>query len=103
MSKDIDSEMVCAPFSDSQVKSINGFQKSEEWHPFTCSGKKEETGTSTPNQNSCREVLIATNDCLVCPNSLCNYTQKWVHSFMSDWSWHILDKLKAEMKHLRDD
>lgn len=62
-------------FTDEQVESINGFQKSGCMHPFTCGNKK------------CRADLIATNAGLVCPTDGCGYTQDWCHSFMSDGSW----------------
>lgn len=66
--------MIRAPFTDEQVASINGFQKCDHVHPFTCGGEK------------CRADLVATNDGLIC--EFCDYKQNWVHEFMADGSWN---------------
>jgi DNA-directed RNA polymerase subunit RPC12/RpoP len=60
------------PFTPDQVKSINGFQKSKDWHPVTC-----------PN---CGGDLIVSPEGMTCPNCG-DYHQNWVHSFMADWEW----------------
>lgn len=65
--------LIVAPFSESEVASINGFQQCGAFHPFTC-------GTA-----SCPGVLIAAADGWKCP--LCDYHQDWAHGFMADSSW----------------
>jgi hypothetical protein len=72
---DIPHIQVRTPFSDDQVKSINAFQESDKWHPFTC-GK-------------CGAILKASKhgiDCYECGK----WFQPWCHSFMADWSWREL-------------
>ena len=65
------SDSVVAPFNAEQVESINGFQKSGAFHPFTC--------------GICRADLIAREDGLYCEHD--DYTQNWVHPHMADGSW----------------
>jgi hypothetical protein len=55
-----------APFTDSQIESINSFQKREIFHPLTC--------------GYCRENLEAGIEGLYCP--VCIYTQDWVPDFI---------------------
>lgn len=62
-----------ATFTTDQVESLNAFQHSGQFHPFTCGNA------------ACRAVLIATVAGWRCPK--CVYTQNWAHSFMADWSW----------------
>jgi len=65
-----------APWTFSQVISLNAYQASGRFHPFT--GERKENGDET--------VLIAT---------LAGWTetsggpivQTWAHEFMADWSW----------------
>jgi hypothetical protein len=69
-----------SPFTDEQVTSINGSQKSGHWHPFTC-GKE-----------GCQGILIAQHEGLFCPD--CHgWFQRWVHDFMADGEWKRLDEL----------
>ena len=65
---------VKAPFTDDQVRSINAYQKSGAFHPFTC-------GTE-----GCQGILRATREGMVC-DTCRQWTQDWVHDFMADWSW----------------
>jgi hypothetical protein len=60
---------VTAPFTESQVISLNRFQTCGRVHPFTC-GK-------------CRSDLVAATDGWHCPT--CDYTQDWAHDFMCVW------------------
>lgn len=62
--------IVKAPFTPEQVKSLNDYQDSGVFHPFTC---------------ECRANLIATEKGWIC--NCCNYTQNWAHDFMLDGSW----------------
>jgi hypothetical protein len=65
--------MLEAPFTTEQVKSLNEYQESGVFHPFTCGTDK------------CRCVLIAAEDGWTCPE--CDYTQNWAHEWMGDNSW----------------
>jgi hypothetical protein len=62
-----------APWTDQQVESINGFQKCDYNHPFTC--------------GNCRNPLVAQSDGFVCPNQGCDYRQTWCHDFMANGAW----------------
>jgi hypothetical protein len=73
---------VDAPFTDDQVKSINGFQKSKHWHPFTC-GKVH-----------CDGILTASRNGVFC-RKCGNWKQYWVHDFMANWEWKRLDELSV--------
>lgn len=69
-----DLEVTHTPFDDSQIRSINEFQKCEFAHPFTC--------------GFCGNTLVATATNMTCP--YCNsWFQPWVYSFMADWTWKI--------------
>lgn len=68
-------EKVVAPFTPDQVASLNGFQESGVFHPFTCGGEH------------CRNDLVAKEDGWHCPASSCEYEQDWAHDFMANWSW----------------
>jgi ribosomal protein S27AE len=57
-------------FTPQQIESINTYQKSGVFHPFTC---------------SCGEDFVAHADALHCPK--CGATQDWVHEFMANWAW----------------
>ena len=66
-----------APFTPEQVESLNGFQQSGYWHPFTCGGKVD--------GKDCRSILRATENGWVCDH--CSYTQDWAHDFMANDKW----------------
>ena len=79
---------VIAPFTDDQVRSINAYQESRAFHPFTC-----------PKCGSTLKAAPYGIDCYVCGK----WFQTWVHAFMADWSWQgpapgripVLDKIWA--------
>jgi hypothetical protein len=73
--------IIYEPFTDKQIKSINEFQRSKHWHPFTC-GKVH-----------CDGILTATKHGVVC-RKCGNWRQTWVHDFMADNSWKKLDMLQ---------
>ena len=76
MSKDIKT-----PFSSEQVKNLNKFQESGEFHPFTCDRSFEECEVNkVPRDFSKDGILIATEKGWVCPCG--RYTQDWAHGFM---------------------
>jgi hypothetical protein len=55
------------PFTDEQVKALNDYQASGQFHPYTC------------GNDSRHRVLVATTKGWHCPD--CDYTQKWAHGF----------------------
>ena len=87
------SERVTAPFSLDKVTSLNQYQRSGAFHPFTCGRCRDELGTgawpSDPYQGPRDErLLVATVAGWICPT--CNYTQDWAHLFMANWGWLAL-------------
>jgi hypothetical protein len=72
-------EQIQAPFTEDQVNSLNEYQPSGVFHPFTCGGDK------------CRNDLVATKEGWVCPDPECDYTQDWAWNWMADWSWKKMD------------
>jgi hypothetical protein len=69
------SEKIRAVWSDEQVQSLNDYQASGVFHPYTC-GNPE-----------CRADLLATPNGWVCPTAGCGYTQDWCLPFTADRSW----------------
>lgn len=76
-------EAVWAPFSDAEVASLNDFQESGTFHPFTCGNRDD--GLHRDDGDG---TLIARTDGWYCPD--CDYTQTWAHKFMTDRSWELL-------------
>lgn len=72
-------ESVKAPFTEEQVKSLNAYQRSGYFHPFTCGND------NCPHKRHEHSVLYAKTDGWHCPN--CNYTQNWAHVWMANWEW----------------
>lgn len=71
-------QKVHPPFDPSQIDSLNGFQESNLFHPFTC-----------PEHSDGPEgVLVAVERGMICPT--CGYEQHWVYRWMADWSWEEL-------------
>lgn len=69
-----------AIFTPEQVKSLNDYQHSGAFHPFTCGGDR------TDEKHLDGEgLLVATEDGWVCP--YCPYQQNWAHQGMLDDSW----------------
>lgn len=73
-----------APFTDSQVQSLNQYQPSGVMHPFTCGRCRDELGTEVDGHFTDR-MLVATLAGWICPT--CDNTQSWAWQFMADWSW----------------
>jgi hypothetical protein len=61
---------ITAPFTEEQVKALNGWQKNGMTHPFTC-----------PTHST--EPLTAKTDGWHCEAHGCGYTQDWAHDFMA--------------------
>lgn len=81
-------EQVRAPFTPEQVTSLNDYQRSGVFHPFTCGPCRD----SDPNLPLLDEhLLVATEVGWVCPT--CDHTQDWAWAFMADGSWH---RMKSE-------
>ena len=93
-----------APWSDEQVRSLNGFQRSGVMHPFTCPRShrtvvddqpddrghlwRDADGDDDPYPFCFDHVrLVADVDGWWCPAQTCNYTQPWAWEFMADGSW----------------
>ncbi len=72
------SNQILAPFTDDQITSLNEYQASGVFHPFTCGGSIE-----------CRTNLIATKEGWTCPN--CNYTQEWAWDWMANNRWRGME------------
>jgi hypothetical protein len=66
--------MVRQPFTPEQVASLNEYQASGIWHPFTCRNR----GQLHPN-------LVADTNGWHCTK--CDFKQDWAHPFMVDGSW----------------
>jgi hypothetical protein len=70
-----------APFTVDEVASLNAYQQSGAFHPFTCG-----SGNRTDTRHLDGEgLLVASTDGWRCP--FCDYTQDWCHEWMADWSW----------------
>lgn len=67
-------------FTSSEVESLNAYQKSNAFHPFTCGGDR------TDEKHLDGEgLLVATEEGFSCP--YCEYRQLWAHDFMKNWGW----------------
>lgn len=67
-------------FTPEEVESLNAYQESGVFHPFTCGGDR------TDEKHLDGEgVLVASEDGWHC--SFCEYTQLWAHEWMKNWEW----------------
>lgn len=66
-------------FTPDEVESLNAYQKSGVFHPFTCGTKEKHTN----NRDS--DVLQAESDGWHCVS--CDYHQIWAHEWMKSWTW----------------
>jgi hypothetical protein len=73
-------------FTTDEVESLNVYQKSGMFHPFTCGGDRTDE-----NHLDGEGLLVATEEGWYCP--FCEFRQSWAHEFMKDWSWkkHALE------------
>jgi hypothetical protein len=60
-----------APWTESQLESLRGYQLSSRWHPYTC--------------GRCRSLLYPETDGWHCSGD--DYAQDWAHEFTTDWYW----------------
>lgn len=77
-------ELVHAPFTPDQVKSLNHYQISGVMHPFTCGSCRDRLGVLNDGVWD-DHLLVATLDGWTCPT--CPYTQTWAWAWMADWTW----------------
>lgn len=77
-----------APFTQEQADALNKYQKSGQFHPFTCIGRPYLPSGKQVRLERSREVcpndglLIATKDGWVCPCGDC----------VQDWCWDFMVK-----------
>lgn len=103
---------VYAPFTPEQIESLNRYQPSGVFHPFTCGGDmclgkwqiycqhgknvnsegcaiceaaSDDSGYVRKPPIATGDILIATEAGLECPS--CDYMQGWAWSWMADNSW----------------
>ena len=73
--------LVRAPFTPEQVDSMNAYQASGAFHPFTCPDHYIRQGDRIDHVS-----LRATESGWTCSEA-CGYTQDWVHAWVADGSW----------------
>jgi hypothetical protein len=79
-----------APWTPAQVDQLNRWQRSRQFHPFTCGGNR----TDEKHLDG-KGVLIATTAGWICP--CCDYRQNWCHDFMvRDGGKKMLDVYENE-------
>lgn len=83
-------DVVMAPFTTEQVTSLNAYQVSNAWHPFTCGGGHTPAQANAGNPGCGGIRLIAAEDGWYCANDLCGYRQAWAWAWMADGSWRTL-------------
>lgn len=59
-----------APWPNKLVNTLNKFQASVMFHPYTCGNRGDGNHLDT-------DVLVATTEGWTCP--ICDYTQNWCH------------------------
>jgi hypothetical protein len=72
-----------APFVDTEIASLNSYQNSNYFHPYTC-GK-------------CNSVLVAFNSGWHCLSDKCGYRQDWAHVWTLDWTWN---QIKSDLERM---
>lgn len=68
------SEVSHAPWTEDQISSLNDYQASGRFHPFTC---------VMPGHGA----LTAITSGWICLEPDCRYRQPWAHGWMADRSW----------------
>jgi hypothetical protein len=67
-------------FTPEEVESLNAYQASGAFHPFTCGGDRTDEKHLDGEGR-----LVATAEGWVCP--YCDYKQDWAHEWMKNWAW----------------
>lgn len=75
-----------APFARDQAASLNAYQFSGAFHPFTCPREHCWPGESP----RLHVLLVALEEGWRCAGEGCDYTQGWAHAWMADWRWRDL-------------
>jgi hypothetical protein len=82
------SEHIHAPFTESQVNNLIGWQESGLVHPYTCPDRGE---PGHFERNGDKGTLVPTARGLLCPD--CEYLQVWAHDFPApdpkDFPWML--------------
>ena len=72
---------VTVPFTGVQQASLNDFQISGTWHPYTC----------PLDHDWCDEpehiLNVLNEEGFTCSCTGCGYTQDWAYAYTVDWSW----------------
>lgn len=67
-------------FTKDEVESLNAYQHSGVFHPFTCGGNRTDE-----HHLDGEGLLVAAEDGWYCP--FCDYKQSWAHESMKNGSW----------------
>lgn len=92
-------DVVNAPFTEEQVRSLNQYQFSGVFHPFTCAnpectahrhighwiGEDGEPMSDKASEITESIYLVATPDSWICGG--CGYKQHWAWRWMADFEW----------------
>jgi hypothetical protein len=65
-----------APFTDTELRALNDYQRYGMMHPFTCGSE------------GCREELVALRHGWRCCR--CGYEQNWAHRWMATTDWRTI-------------
>lgn len=82
-------------FSPEEVASLNAYQTSGVFHPFTCGGDRTDE-----NHLDGQGLLVATRNGWIC--IWCDYKQSWAHEWMRDGTWMIMKQSFIDIMHLGD-
>lgn len=75
-------------FTPEEVASLNEYQQSGAFHPFTCGGDR----TDAMHLDG-QGILLATENGWVCP--FCEYRQTWFHDWMGNYAWKEMSASKS--------
>jgi hypothetical protein len=68
-------------FTPDEVESLNAYQESGVFHPFTCGSGNRMDERHLDGEG----LLVATEAGWICP--CCDYKQDWAHDLMKNWAW----------------
>lgn len=78
-----DDRLSYAPWTDEEVKSLNDYQASGYFHPFTCPNRGDDPHRDRDGEDTGQ--LVADKEGFICRD--CMYEQKWAWGWMADGSW----------------
>lgn len=95
------SDLTYPPWTGEQVANLNSFQRSGQFHPFTCSGGGGPHG-DRPDRPA---VLIPERDGWRCPVPECTHRQAWAYATMAGHYWEpvSLEMLFGEARRRRQE